>query len=553
MRAQIPNLAFDNFATGNNIGAWYGYCTPVYDTGTSDAGDAGSAYFSNNLSAGTYQLAAFDCFDAGNPWYITTPVDFAEYTAIQFDVLWDTRSGLTIDQWNTGTNFQGSLFSPPGSEPQNYLATNGFITGMDIEICANGDNTDTDLGSIQIPNSAAFGWQTITIPLPPSVVGDITEGNGIIFTKWTGDGAPSLSTLCSWAFWLDNIVLVGGPSPPPPTLAPPIAAVPGLNIFNATEENSFNDRNEIVATQNSGLSWIGHPGASYSMTISGFPKNAAYGPEAYMFLVPNSQTEDNAPDSSEATCMILKVQSTPTGGQASLSYKVNDTGHAQDYVTVTKMTGSTTAGAVQSAKLIGTYSVTFTRNDAGYVTVPDGTTGAFALNGADGETYFTETAVNPYPFLIYLGGQANNASGIDQPVVYASFAATGVSNPLSETFTGKTALSGNWTDYGITTDISSIVMVPPTAPYWIAWSLPAASFFLENAGVPSAQGMSWNSIYTYSPTAMYGTNMQLIANADLQGNASIAQYFRWSILAWRWKIHHGLYRLLHDGHPLTIL
>ena len=454
MQAQFADFIFDNFANGNNLGVISGSCAPVYVTGISDAGDAGSGCFMNNFSTGPLQLNAYDCFNGGTPWRITTPVDFSRYIAIQFDILWDTRSGLTIDQWNTGVGFQPGLFNPPGSEPPNFLATNGFMTGLDIKICANGYTMVPDLGSVMIPENAAYGWQTVTVPLPPPLVENLTDGNGIIFGKWIGPGFSSCSTSCSWAFWLDNIVLLKDCcSTPPPTLSPPIAAIPGLNIFNLTEHNAFYDRNEVSATTTSGLTWVGHPGASYSMNLTGFPKNAANGPQAYMFLVPNSAAQDNAPDWYQPSCMTLEVESTPAGAQASLLYKVNSP-FAPITNFVNMATGGAISPAVQSSQLLGNYSITFTGNDAGYVTVPDGTTGAFTLNGADGETYFSESGAAPFPFLIYIGGMAIDAAGMDQPVVYGSFAATGVPSGFSETFTGETALSANWIN-AVTSDTSS--------------------------------------------------------------------------------------------------
>jgi hypothetical protein len=515
LHAQTANLVLDNFSSGSQWAQWYGYDTFVYAPGVDDgiSGDTGSEYITDNISLGGNVMTLGDVL-GGNLYYFGGgSVDFSKYQAIQFDILWDTTSGLTIDQFNTGTNWQSSLFNSP--EPQNWVASQGYINGIDLLIeSSTNPNNDPDLGSQNIPKNAAFGWQTMSYPIPLADSGGITASEGVVFKKWASPNATNIASTATGAYWIDNLVLIGNTNPiPNPTLAAPVKPIPGLNIFNATEGNSFYDRNEVVADTTSGLSWIGNPGATYSFNMTGFPTagtNDLYGSEAYMFLVPNAAAEDNAPDYNEPACMVLEVQSTPTGAQTYLSYKVNSPNGEPATPVITN----------QSTKLFGTYSLTFTGDETGYLTGPDGGTTNFTLNGSDG-TNFAETGSAAYNFLFYIGGQANNSYGMSQAVVYNSASITGVSSPVSETFAGETALV-NFTN-APTHDLSSVVLVPNNAAYWIDWSLPASGFALENTA--SLTSPHWNSTFANGLVGLYGTNAQLVLTSDLQ-TPSTDNYFQ---------------------------
>jgi hypothetical protein len=356
------------------------------------------------------------------------------------------------------------------------------------------------------------------LPYSDSLPG-ISAGAGLWFQGACG-GYSELNGNYNGAFWIDNLILVGNPTvAAPPTLAPPVKAVAGLNIINATEGNSFYDRNEVVATSTSGLSWVGNPGATYSFTLAGYPKVpvGSYSGEAYMFLVPNSINEDNAPDYNESNCLVLEIQ-TPDNvrGAASLSYKTN--------MPNGEPPGANQVVYVTSSNLLGTYSLTFTGNDAGYITTPDGTTGAFSLPAGTGATYFAENGSEPYDFLIYIGGQADQASAMDQAVVYGSFTASNVpsASSVNETFIGEPALV-NWSS-APTHDAAGVLLVPTNAVYWIDWSLPAGGFTLEDSSTLATNAI-WNNVSTFTPIPLYESNAQLIAQSDL-ASLTNAGYFR---------------------------
>lgn len=513
-RAQAVPLVYDNFPNPDaNIGNWYGYDTPVYAAGTDDAGDSGSMYFTDQFSLGGNICTAYDGYAGGNPWYVAKALDFSQYTELDFDVLWDTTSGLTIDQWNTGTNFQASLYTTP--EPQNWMAMNGFITGLDILLSGDGNNTTTDLGSVNLPKSAAFGWQTVKIPLSPGVVGGANDESAIIFKKWcSGTSAAPLAATTTGKYWIDNIVLQAGGPPPKPTVSVPQKAVAGLAIFNATAANSFYDRNEVGAVATSGFSWIGHEPATYSYTVASMPQGV--GADAcYLFIVPNaSAVNENGPDYNEPTALVVDTQPLANGGSSTIvTYRVNQP-NTEDY---TNLMAAPLTSAVQA----GTYTLTFTSDSAGYMTVADGTSATFAFPaGANPTVNFAETGATPAPCLLYLGGQANVAAAMDQAVVYTAFSCTGVPSHFSETFTGESALV-NFVSTP-THFAAGVVLVKPTDAYWIGWSLPAVGYNLQNRSSMTAG--SFANTATYAPITMYGSNVQLVANADLKAPTSSQEF-----------------------------
>jgi hypothetical protein len=499
--AQIGGiLVWDNFPPGDNqFGNTGGDDTPVYSI-VNDNYDAGSMYLANQVNLGDNIMNVYD--KDGSP--IPRPVDLSHYISLNFDILWDTTSGLTIDQWNTGTNWQASLFTTP--EPQNYMQAGGWIGGIDIAV--SGPGNSTDLGSVNIPLSAAAGWQTVSIPLNSGNIGSATDETTLYFRKFTA-AASTASAAATGNFWIDNIVFKGTPLNIPVVVDPPAKAIPGLNVINATQDNSYYDRNEVGAVATGGFSWVGHTPCSYSYTIAGFPPSTqSY---AYLFIVPNAAAEDNAPDYQEPTALVVDTLRVGNGSATAVTFRVNQP-FTENYTNLV---------VANSAALLGTYTLTFTSDDGGYITVPDGTSQTFAFPVAGtGAAHFAENGSEPYNCLLYLGGQANDAAGIDQAVVYSSFSCTGMPSAFTENFAGESALVN--VQSGMTHDPASIVLVKPTDAWWLSWSTPATGYTLEDSSRPYRH---WNTNFTYAPIPAVGSNLQLVATADLQTPAD-QQYFR---------------------------
>ncbi|MGP8198597.1 MAG: hypothetical protein ACLQU4_03740 [Limisphaerales bacterium] len=533
-----PNLVFDDFCYNISCGVpCYPYLGPngTYAPGIDDgsSGDCGSMYV-------TFSFAeplewAYAGYDGGTPWFCPGTVDFSQYTAITFDILWDTTSGLTIDQFNTGTNWCYSCPGPLFTEPEapNFMVLGGYgnyTPGIDLTLTGCDLSPKVDLGSVNIPTNAAFGWQTMTVPIPANLGASITSISGIMMQKYASQAGSIISSNATGMFWVDNIVLIGTP-PPPPTLTllntPP---VPGLNVWNLTEGEGYLDHNEVVTIASSGLSWVGSNTSpntnfpvAYSFTLTGFPANSTYA-DAFMFLVPNATGPVNAPDWTEATCMAYYVQSTPTGAQISLYYKTNQPNSPlMIYAGFdgTNNTAGTNAAPAAAAvpMLYGTYSLVFTDANDGYVSGPDNVHHSFSL-GTDGTTWFEENTAAAEPFLVYLGGEANDSNAMNQAVVYSSFAISGVSNGFSENFLTETATVNVTNDP--TTDPASVFIVPTTAAYWVSWTPPTTGFVLENAANLAGP---WQTT-TYNPQiAAYGEMLQLVDSSDLVAPTN-AQFFQ---------------------------
>ena len=531
------NLVFENFCYSIHCGVpcypYFGPCA-IYAPGTQDptSGDCGSLYFSFPFFESTEICTGYVGYDGGTPSRHPATVDCSQYVAITLDILWDTTSGLTIDQFNTGTNWCYSCPTPlfTQAEPQDYMVQPGFYftPGIDFELVGNG-NTDIDFGNVNIPENAASGWQTMTIPIPSAIRPALTNINAITFSKLAARTGPPVSSNATGRFWIDNIVLIAPEEPPPPTPTFSILAnapVPGLNVWNLTEDDGYYDRNEVVAIATNQLSFAGSSNnpypvcypSTYSFNLAGFPTGANnyLSCEAYMFLIPNAANCDQAPDWNEANDIVFEVQSIATGSQATVSYKTNS---PYSIAANNLAFNGTTNSAVQSAKIYGNYSLVFTSSNAGYVQVPDGTTGSFTLP-AGVSSCFQENTSGNYPFLVYWGGQANGPNALNQAVAFSGVSITGVPNGFTENFVGETNVV-NVTN-GETFDPAGVFIVPTTAVYWVSWPSPSPGFVLENAANMSGP---WQNTTCNPQMAGYGEVLQLVDQSDLLAPTN-TQFFR---------------------------
>ncbi len=413
-------------------------------------------------------------------------------------------------------------------------------SNIDIPVYLYSWNYDSaQIGSVPIP--ATTGWQHISIPIPNTFDFNDAKAPPPNGTAWgLYNRYPNNPPACS-DFWIDNVQLVGAGVIPPPTLTPPVKAVQGLNAFATTQQNSVWDRQEVMLVASDGLSWVGRASAanpvSYSYTIKDFPAgtNVAYNTEAYLFLAPNASAEENAPDWTEPNCAVVSVVSTGNGGgEMQFEYKVNDANDNQMFwggAAFTNAPGSwdgVTAnylesgylGNVQSATLLGTWTVQFTSDTNGTLIAPDGTTNTFIFPPYN-VTEFAETN----GFNVYLGMVANTTSALGQAVVYSSFAISNVPSAVSDNFLADTSLNTNIWNASFSIGRGSVLLVPSSAPYWVGWTLPAAGFSLVESSSLGANAV-WNDVKTYAaiPTinaSQQALSQQLIGASDLPpGNSA---------------------------------
>ena len=514
---------------GTSVASWLSWYSltggPMSGDPTNDAGGdptSGSLYVSMPFTGSGQQEEIFGTFDNQYGYDGTATIPLNIVTNVSFDIYVDPAT--TPDGSGNYGSVLMSLIDSGWTGGGRTAAWTNFLT---IPAAANGHWVHMSDSAILQECLAMQGAGFTSV-----------AGIGFYFQSYGGYPTSTLNV------WIDNITVQTStappPPPPPPTVALPAKTVQGLNVFFSTGGGS--DRQEVELNNNSGLSWVGQTGSgpvSYSFTISSFPNQGAYSGEAYLFLIPNPAAKEGAPDYNEANCAVMEVQRTATGAQAVFQYKVNDANDngmiynrapytnapgSWDGVTTLTSNGTNvwaeegTLTNVQSATVLGTWTLTFTTDTNGMLVAPDGTIANFAI-----PSYYITNFAAPANFNVYLGGQADSSSYLDQAVVFSNFAIAGLgASDMNETFVGETALSSAWTNI-YATGPAGVLIVPPTAPYWISWSTPAIGYSLINSGSvgPSA---SWKNVSTYSPILMYGTNSQLISSSDLI-NAS-ADYFR---------------------------
>lgn len=470
--AQTADLTVNPFSSGNNsegstpngCSVLWGDGTILWDNSQLYPGTTGSAYVQAGFSTtdGTGSPVQDDiCFSYDNWYYINpnnTPqtVDLSQYSAIQFEIMWDTNfSTMSIDQFNNPALYQASL---SGSTPG--LGVGWVVPYGNLPF----------LTYTNIPDAASNGWVTVTIPIPDNLSG--TAGTvGIFFTKYINNES-TLTTIPAANFWVANVQFLGtaGP-PPPPTVLTPTKPVRGLNVFNSTDGNTYYDRQQVALVASNGVSWVGTASSAnpvtYSFTIKSFPPSPANATEAYLMLSPNPAAYDNALDYNEPNCVVMDVQSTATGSLMTFGFKTNEPA-SETYTTVA------TVNSAQSP--VGKWSVTFTSPTNVTVTGSDGAQTSFIFtNGVN----FAETQ-SPGCYL-YLGGQANAASALNNALVYSSFSITGTPAAISDNFLADPTLNTNvWFNF-VATGPHGVFVMPSGAENWVSWTLPAAGFQLQDA------------------------------------------------------------------------
>ena len=525
--AQTPTTNLNSFA-GNpgtapvGCGVGYGAGTILVENSQLYPGTTGSGYVALGYSAtdpsGT-PLQVYICFPGGpdQEYYYQAgwpTVDLSQYSAVQFEILWDTNdSNIPIDEVNN---------------PQNYGWGANSIKGLSIEWCAEANNsTEGDVGAlatIQIPDAASNGWQTITVPIPGNL--SHTAGTtGIVLHHWVPNDNSFTAYLNGTNFypqayfWISDVNLIGTAAPPPPpTLQVQTKPTPGLNVWASTDGNTYYDRQEVGLVASNGVSWVGKDLTSpvtYSFTINGFPQNpssegttSSGGCEAYIMLAANPLYYDNAIDYNEANGVIVNVQQVTNGTSVmTFQYKTNAP-YSENFTTIGTLT--------KSGNALGTWSVTFSSDTNVTLTAPDGTTSSFLFTNA---SYFAETA-NPGMYL-YLGMQANAAGALNQAVCYSQFSITGVPAAMSDNFLADSTLNTNlWFNFMGHAPVGSFVM-PPSAENWVSYTLPAAGFQFQYATTLSGPWTALNDTNDVTMPAV-GEVLQLITTNDIPAGTHAA-------------------------------
>ena len=208
----------------------------------------------------------------------------------------------------------------------------------------------------------------------------------------------------------------------------------------------------------------------------------------------------------------------------SFAYKVNEANgnqmfyHQGSYTNVPGSWDGVTANYFEKGDLgsvtnvgtaIGTWTVRFTSATNVTLIAPNGSTASYVLPNYNAGN-FAETS----GFNVYLGFQANNSGTLNQAVVYSNFAISGTVTPFSDNFLADSTLSAvNW-DTAVATAPATVLIPPPSASYWLAWTNIPLGYSLET-GSNLMNIAAWTSPSLYPVLSFVGQNQQLVDSTEL--------------------------------------
>jgi len=325
-------------------------------------------------------------------------------------------------------------------------------------------------------------WHHINAPLPNNN-SDFTDIGGVLIgedvTAYVGGGGLTGNQI----LYVDNVKFTGPlvtPVIPPPTLAAPQPAKPGLRIFAGSSANTY-DREELYTTDSS-QSWV-DPGVTYpveySYSLQDYNPNIA---QIHLELIPGGSSTQYS-DYSGPTTLWMVLNPGPAAGQVvcNVQWKTNAPGSnpggtVNPYGNALSFTNSTA---------IGTWSLVFINPSNGYVAAPgqviNGPTN-FMITDSNIMTQWAE------PMVVVFGHQPNSTAGQGQYVDYGMIKVTGVAgvNEFEDFTTEGSDIVGNLTPSGQFNNnasymAASTIIVTTNDAWWVNWTQPAIGFTLASS------------------------------------------------------------------------
>ena len=414
----------------------------------------------------------------GSPWFANKPIDLTTYQTVSFWMKWDSADS-TADL---------SVFQATGETLQLWAVP--------------ADNSSwINLGPVTIPDAASNGWVKISVPINLALPG-LSTAQGLGLKKFTGTGLTN-----TFAFWADDFALEKQAEMLVPIMqiARPVA---GLNLFAV---NGPYNRESIRTI--AGQSWIGHGAnpVTYAFTLKqGVDGSGGAQFQNHIFLVSNPGPE-TSPDWNETNVIFLDLESASNGGTTWIfRYKTNlVSGNSMFYDT------NVIPAQIADTNIIGTWSVTFLNDTNVTMTTPGGSSTNFNL-----PTWLP--SLFPDTVYAYFGVQANNSVALGMRSIYKEIQINGTDNPLSDEFEADVALNSNlWTV--VAADPQGIIQVPPTAAFWVSWTLPDIGYTLVCGPSLSNPPVSWDSPAGVTPVLIDSRRRALIPQSSLP--AGPAGYF----------------------------
>lgn len=332
----------------------------------------------------------------------------------------------------------------------------------------------------------------------------------------TGRGTMSVSRVA---------VELESTTPPPPPPVPTLTiepTTPGLNLF-AT--NGQYDR-QTVRTTVPEHSWVDAAGpVTYSVTISQYPAQAGFQTVIYLVPAETLAIGMNFPDWSEPICGAVFINNTAEGGgNMRFSYKnhqrdsngylpghdywTNDNGEVYTGGEGPGADGTGKGGSlafVNSATILGTWSVTFPDDTTVQILAPDGQT-------ATGTMLPETAALFAGPLYVYFGVVPQSPENVGLGAVFSNVSITGVANPLSESFTS--IMDPSILEISAINPAGALQILPAETPAWLRWSLPDSGYKLQQSTTLTATP-PWQDLTATNVLILRGEKWKLVNPNEL--------------------------------------
>ncbi len=445
------NLTINSFDTDTSTAGFWGWWGGIQKTvswdGTKDAANSPTSgsvkfeiIFDNQSSDNQYAIGmSLAGMGSYNGSVVASPVD---YSAIEFDILWDPANTVTPEQINGPYDSGFNMGVTPTDWSQDFFSPAPTLTG-------------------------AATWQHVSVPIP------VTKPSfaGLIFKKWQPGNGATNGLSGTFTVWIDNIKLIASSAPPPvPTMTIKKSDTTGLQLTaNATGQYQ---RQNIAATAATAQStwWLDNPQpVTYSLTLVDAPKLAGF--QNHLFLVPDTGG-GNSPDYSDPNAVFLDIRHNADGtGNATFRYKVNQpNGNGMMY-------GTGVIGSLGVASPLGTWSLRFANNTNITLTGPGGSSTNFNMPAADAQFFRPTTGMTAS-----FGVQPNQVDLIGNASTFGPFKITvGSTTVLEDDF--KTVYTGAqgpvnpdlWTRR---MDNTTGISVLTSSGYRVSWGVPDAGYLL---------------------------------------------------------------------------
>ena len=397
------------------------------------------------------------------------------------EITFNATNGVSI-------NFQAQTYQYPASGNTatalaNYtlemdMAIQGVNPGFNMEISVEGPDGTTFGGHVSrwtvaaanLPTAGA-GYVHITLPLSNSVPGnanmpiDPTSSEfriafGALAFPGRIDAVPETIDIDNLQITMSDIVVTN----PPPVLNI-VKAKPGLRIFEQNGGSVFTQ--EGIGTVDTNQAWVGSTPANpttYKIAISSFPSepNTALHMQFVQASVINPFVAYGNPNTMDWT-----IRRDVSGFfSQTVAWKTNLPGNGTltNGVPVNDATNTSTTG-------VGTWTLTFTNDTDGTLTVPDGSTNAFSLP-TDMVALFTN------PVVIAIGTTPGSPAGFGQFFDLNRITITNSAGVDDDDFTKDDTLNTNLWNPAFSLDAGSVFQVSTNTPLWINWTTPDDGFGL---------------------------------------------------------------------------